>query len=413
MSIVELKITDPEIKRQAILLGITELSDKSHPVRLRFHKSRLKASWFYVDYRDGTANWHKLGHWPAIPAKTLFKQLPELVVKLAGGEFPNLNDFTTISDLLIWFCDRSQRDRGLSDKRKCNIKSSINKHLIPRLGKQLISEITPALIDDELIRPLQTDYGIGTIKLHFAILKVAFKKAKTIKKIKSDPISDIKFNHFIEARIPIKASKLLPGNLPETLNQIAAAKVGPQMLTRLMLMLGTRIGETRQLRWQHFDIDNARLVIPETITKTVAHSLPLTESLINYLQVYASSQNNTCRSVYLFPNGKGRKSIDESQANDWVQSVSDRAWTAHDLRKLARTCWADLGVEWWIAERLLNHAISKLDAAYIHSTAERGKLASLGLWHEHLRRHIAVLDSKTTPRFPENNNNHQHPYSIS
>ncbi len=63
------------------------------------------------------------------------------------------------------------------------------------------------------------------------------------------------------------------------------------------------------------------------------------------------------------------------------------AWSSHDLRKVARTAWADLGVDYMVGEMLLNHAMKDLDATYIHTTAEGMKRKALETWHQHLDRH--------------------------
>ncbi len=64
--------------------------------------------------------------------------------------------------------------------------------------------------------------------------------------------------------------------------------------------------------------------------------------------------------------------------------VSNSEWTAHDLRKLARSCWADLGIDYMVAEQMLNHSMTKLDQAYIHTYLADQKRAAIELWHSHL-----------------------------
>ena len=65
-------------------------------------------------------------------------------------------------------------------------------------------------------------------------------------------------------------------------------------------------------------------------------------------------------------------------------SVSKGEWSSHDLRKVARTARADLGVDYMVGETLLNHAMKDLDATYIHTTAEGLKRKALEAWHQHL-----------------------------
>lgn len=47
--------------------------------------------------------------------------------------------------------------------------------------------------------------------------------------------------------------------------------------------------------------------------------------------------------------------------------------SAHDLHKLASTCWTVLGIDYMVAEQLLKPAMSKLDKEYIRiGNAETG-----------------------------------------
>ena len=56
-----------------------------------------------------------------------------------------------------------------------------------------------------------------------------------------------------------------------------------------------------------------------------------------------------------------------------IRAIANGQWTGHDLRKLARTVWADIGIDYLVAETLLNHAKGKLEQAYIHTYIELQK----------------------------------------
>lgn len=73
-------------------------------------------------------------------------------------------------------------------------------------------------------------------------------------------------------------------------------------------------------------------------------------------------------------------------------------WSSHDLRKVARTAWTDLGVDYMVGELLLNHAMKDLDATYIHTTAEGLKRQALEAWHKHLDgQGFAAIHTETLP----------------
>jgi hypothetical protein len=63
----------------------------------------------------------------------------------------------------------------------------------------------------------------------------------------------------------------------------------------------------------------------------------------------------------------GRSAVSDRNASYWLRRISKGNWSAHDMRKLARTSWAVLGIDYTVTEQLLNHSMSKLDKAYIHT----------------------------------------------
>ena len=76
--------------------------------------------------------------------------------------------------------------------------------------------------------------------------------------------------------------------------------------------------------------------------------------------------------------------ISRQQASQLIRTVSHGNWSAHDLRKLARTIWADIGIDYMISELLLNHTPSKLDRVYIHTYAEKKTRQALQEYHQWL-----------------------------
>lgn len=398
MARLQIKVSDSAIKRAVSDPKIKEIKALGEPFLLRVHASRSSASWYLVSYKRSKTVRTKLGNWPALSAKQVLLQKQELMGSLALNNPQTLNDWESVGELLAWYRDRALSDKSLSDKRKLNIKSSMNKHLICELGAELITDLTEQTLD-EFVWRMQSRYALGTVKQHFALLKRAFKQAKKLNRINEDPLQALSFTDFIDAKIMAKSSKLQSKDLSELLLQIKGAKPFHQTFIIFMLAHGTRIGETRQLRWDHIDFDAERLIIPAKITKTKTELVvPLTTWAFAWLEQHKLYQSMWGYSgVYLFPSSTKRGCISESIANDWVRTVSRGNWTAHDLRKLARSCWADIGIDYMIAERLLNHALSKLDQAYIHTHVENQKRNALTLWHKKLEQIKKNKQTDTEP----------------
>ena len=51
---------------------------------------------------------------------------------------------------------------------------------------------------------------------------------------------------------------------------------------------------------------------------------------------------------------------------------------------MARSAWAELGIDYWMAERLLNHKPKGLDAVYIKTEALSERLKAVNVYHDWL-----------------------------
>lgn len=386
MAVTCIALSDAAIKRAVADQSITEIRDPRFPLRLRLASSRSRGSWHLITYKDGKANWAKVADWPLVSAKAMLDDLPSLSMQHRQDHSVKVNTWLSCGGLLNWYLSRSQTDTSLSLKRKRNIKCAIGKHLIPVLGDVMLSELNHHKIDELLIWPLQARYALGSVRQYYAILRKAFKQATVLKLISDDPLASLSFTDFISTPIATKPPKLQSTDLLQLLTNIGNANDGAAMLIFIMLAYGTRIGETRLLRWTYYDEANAKLVIPADITKTHAQlTIPITPLMADVLRWHKAMQEAAgYRGGYLFPHPCRNGGLDERSANSLVKQVSNSEWTAHDLRKLARSCWADLGIDYMVAEQMLNHSMTKLDQAYIHTYLADQKRAAIELWHSHL-----------------------------
>jgi integrase len=398
MSVLEVPLSEAVIKRYQADPAVRELKDPRHPLRLRYHAGRAAASWHLVLYRGGKAQWTKLGNWPALSVKACLAQLSELIARHSAGERGGLDQWERVGDLLRWYRERALSDRSLSRHRKSTIKWALDRHLLPLLGGETITELDHSLLDNEFIWPLQARYQLSTVRQLFALLKVAFRRAVKLRKLAGDPLAGLVFGDFISADIKPRASRLQLGHLPDLLATIAAQPTSAAMLLWLLLAHGWRRGETRQLSWDWVDLDNDRLTIPGEVTKSGEPlTVPLTQAARDRLTAYRYWQRHRgYRGPCLFPSSSQRGPVSDATVGNWVAAASGGRWSAHDLRKLARTCWADQGTDYLVAERLLNHALARLDQAYIHTTVELQKRRALEAWHLTLQQ----TETKTTPRRP-------------
>lgn len=393
-----LSINDTAIKRHVADPSVKELRDARYPLRLRYRQNRDKASWYLVQHRDGKSQWRKLGTWPLLSSKVLLPRLPELLaqlaVKPAGGI--SATGWHSMGELLRWYGDRMETDRQLSESRRRTVASAIQCHLLPAFDSTPIQRLTHDCVDRLFWLPLQGRYKLSTLKAWFAILKRATRLAATLKLIERDPLAAVTFGNFTTARIQPKVGKLRPSQVPLLLAGIPTDTPRTAALFLLMLLCGTRIGETRKAQRGHID-RQGWYIPPEHAKSRTEHQLPMTPALERVLAWWSHHSTGP----FLLSEGVG--CLSSATASALIRGISGREWTAHDLRKLARTCWADLGVDYMVGELLLNHTLSKLDQTYIHTHAETQKLAALTTYHQWLMDNglaglLDRLESKTEPR---------------
>lgn len=402
------EITEAAIKRHAADLDIRELTDPRLPLRLRYSKDRQSASWHLVRYTQGKAIWRKAGSWPALTAKAIKEALPRLLAQAAVDPQARatVGTYEVINDLLVWFEGRVVLDRNLSSDRKGNVLSAIRKHLRPRLGGLALIDCTREHLDKELIWPLQARLALSTVRQHWATLKTITARACALGLIDSDPLVGIKFSDFISAPIRAKAMRIRPEAIPALLEQLAARfdqAPAEVMLVALQLAHGTRINETRLTKWSAISggLGLWNWHLPEAHTKTrQVLNLPLTEQLQALLQRYHDLQRrHGYDGQWLFPGQRRGQPLSKRAALEVFARYSAGEWSSHDLRKLARTTWMDLGVDHLVGELLLNHKLKDLNAAYIHTHAEERKRDALMRWHAWLdERGFTALHAKTLPR---------------
>ncbi|NOH85547.1 site-specific integrase [Vibrio sp. 03-59-1] len=383
---VKCKISDAKIRQYAKEPTVKRLKDERFSLYYVYKKDRSKGSWKYFSYSEGKQHSVVYAHFPETPTKVAL----QLAKEKRDDDTPLIrkNFLPDVNDVLEWHITRQEELSKLEDNRLSAIRSMFNVHLYAFFDGVAVSEVSHRVIDEYFFLPfLMQGYSLNYAKGLFQLLKVAFSTAHKMEKLHTNPLSDIQWKDFHNRPIPPKPPKLMPINILDTIQAIRHSKPIPKALCTLMLYHGTRIGETRMAEWRHIDFRAKQWVIPAENTKTKrAIVYPLTDSMVEFLSSYKQwLLDNNYKGKFVFPLSKRDNfPTHRAKACKLVRLVSKGSWSAHDLRKLARTVWADLGVDYFVAESLLNHAKDKLDVVYIHSLVELQKKEALIQYHEWL-----------------------------
>ena len=408
MSTAAVNLSDAEIRRQAADSAVHTLRDPRHPgLYFRFSEGRARGSWYLVVKRS----WRRIAGYPDLKTNAVLAVLPELRQRLVLK--PNasaaIEAWSTVGDLLDWYGDRMSRDRSLSDKRKAGGKTAIACHLKPRLLDLPIRDVSAQTLDQMLMWPLQAILSLSYVQQLYRLLSAAFRQAHKLDLIAANPMAGLKFADFTTARIVPKAARLRGVQIPDVLALLVERfETAPAdaMLALMMLCHGTRIGETRMARWADIALPEREWFIPAERTKNrTEHRLPLTDQVCALLRRYRAAQLAAgYQGAYLFPSRRGL-ALSENQASAVFTRLGMGEWTSHDLRKVARTAWTDLGIDGHIGEMLLNHSLGKIASTYINTQATEQRRLALVKWHGWLDgRGFKAIHGQTGVRYEDSQN---------
>lgn len=169
-------------------------------------------------------------------------------------------------------------------------------------------------------------------------------------------------------------------------------------LVQLLMLLGQRRSDISKARRPELDLNAAMLRVPPERYKTgVAHEVPLPPIAVD---IFKELPNFT--GPYVFTTTGGRKPISgiSKYSRRFDMALAERrakeghaqiaAWRLHDLRRTTRTRLADLGVDDFISERVIGHALPGLHQVYDQSTHREQKRAALEKWAARLMRIVGL-----------------------
>mgnify|MGYP000212268921 CR=1 FL=1 len=381
-------LSHASIKANQDDVSIHQLRDAKQSIYFRYHASnRERGSFFLVLNKAGKTNWIKLGIYPNLsPGFAREKAIQLLKQASIKDAVPTQLEFETVAQLLNWYLERIQENKALSAHSKQNQSIVIKRHLLPRLGETKIETICLPVIERLLFQPLQKQLALTTLENVLAVLNAAFKRAAKVQLIRVNPLQNCSLAEFTHQRPKVKATRLTHKALRTCIQSLKNESPANQMLFTLLVVHATRIGETVAAKWDDFDLNEKLWRIPAANTKNKKpHTLPLTDFVINCLKQYRAYQNQNARSQYLFPNKNNKRThIIANQGSLIIAKLARKKWSAHDLRKFARSTWLELGVDYMIGEFLLNHTLSKLDQTYIQTIAMPNCRTALDTWTDWL-----------------------------
>jgi integrase len=348
-----------------------------------------KRTWFIMYQTDqGQVKRFTLGTYPEISLKDARKAASDAMAKVHGGNDPMeekqiKRTAPKMTDLWTAY------QEALSRKSKSKASSTTyeehlrwNTVISPEIGHLRIEEITPGQIS-ELLDKVAKKAPVSANRLH-SLLRIMFKVALAKSWITIHPMQWLDRPGGSE---PPRKRILTDDEIRILWDCLDKVRPNPRDALKLGLLTAQRPGEILSMRWEDVDLDNA--IWRQENTKNGSTNLvPLSPQVRKILGARMSNDQPRTGWVFLSTynrskgatEGRARSTKEARKKLKQISGIQD--WTAHDLRRTARTIMSRLNIKQHIRERVLNHTQGGVAGVYdqhdyLHEKADA--LNKLGL----------------------------------
>ena len=329
-----------------------------------------KMTWFALyKNEDGVAKRFTLGTYPDMSLKDARAACADAIAAKRDGtdkqaEKVRKKHAPTMNDL--WEAYQNKRSDRIVPKADTTIYEEDrrwNNIIAPALGNLKVEDVTPAMLN-KLLQDVVKAAPVSANRLH-GLLRVIFKPALAMGWINVHPMQWIEKPGGSE---PPRKRILSDDEIKVLWPFFDTVRPNPRDAFKAGLYTAQRPGEILKMRWIDIDLDAGLWKQTENKTDSV-QIVPLSPQVIEILQarqdngsqwVFASAYNTTRHAA----KGEGRCK-DTKGARYYLWKVSGIAdWTAHDLRRTARTIMSRLNIKHHIRERILNHSQGGIVGVY-------------------------------------------------
>jgi len=335
-----------------------------------------KAISFFIQYRHGYGRKSKvrrtnIGRFGPLTVEQARNKAQQLLAKVVQGEDVAQKrqkelPVPTFSSLWTLYVAARPDLKGLTTDE-----NRFKKHLKPRFGEMLPTELKPAHVD-RLRLSMQETHKPGTVKntlellrrlVNFGVKQQLFPPLGFV--IQLPRVDNVKTEDLTSAQL-----KRLWKAIEES-DDIQAAN-----MMRMVLYTGMRRGELFRLQWDHIDEERGfiRLVDPKG---GIESKVPLNGVAKDLL----ASHPRLAPSQFVFPGRGGRKRVDITKQVNKIKNSArlPRGFRAlHGLRHVYASMLASSGaVDMYTLQKLLTHKSPNMTQRYAHLRDDALKRAAL------------------------------------
>lgn len=256
-----------------------------------------------------------------------------------------------------------------------SVESRTRCHIIPKLGNKPVGAVTRADVV-EFLDDLEREYGLRhQVNRCRETLRAIFAYAIERDLVTVNPVVGVS-----KRKVEIPRDRTLTADeLTAFWQAVEKLPELPRAYFRVVLLTGARRNEVGGMAWSELDLGAGLWRLPAERNKSGRHfEIPLSPPVVETLQ----SLPRIGPMVFALD---GKRPMTLHQLIERVRRDAELPDVRlHDLRRTLRTGLAELGVNFEVAERVLNHAMPGLQGVYNRHNYCAEKRTALALWAEHV-----------------------------
>lgn len=392
-----------------------EWGDSDKPgLRVRFGKTGT-ITWVHYKSTGGKNALVVLGRYPDIGLRAARERLDEERTRarqgLTGVAVAEPYEEMTVEGLVAKFTASLRGHRRHPKRAEDELKRTVleRRHGFKHLK---VRDVAPPAWHAIVEEMAGAGHPTQAARIH-RLLAQMLEFARQFKVITTSPFQGVKPRALGAAEPPPRKRVL---NVDE-LRAVLAVLSGPcqqdakpgRLALLVLLLTGKRTGETLKARWPDLDLDAGLWTIPEANRKAKMHSevgdevVPLSaRALAAFKELKALAGDSPW--IFRSPHGSETGRLADTALALVVANLlkSEKlkmpAWTPHDLRRTARSYWAEkLGIPWDLCERLLGHQLPKIARTYDPVPHLERRREALEKWDAYVQRLVTGEGATVVP----------------
>lgn len=326
-----------------------------------------KMVWFIMyKNRAGKIKRHTIGEFPNLSLKKATHEATNAMARVNKGKDPMAEhkayrNAPIMTDLWTAYLESlSMRKKPKAEKTMADERRYWDNVISPAVGDFKVEDITPSLLAD-ILDDVAKKAPVSANRIH-SLLSVIFRPALRHGWITVHPLQWIEKPGGSE---PPRKRVLSDDEIKTLWPYFDRLRCNPRDILRLILLTAQRPGEIMSMRWEDVDLDEA-IWTQQTNKTDVTHVVALSKQVLDILS--ARKQDNEWVFPSTYNRAKGATTghaMNTKNARAKIKELSGVTdWTAHDLRRTARTIMSRLQIKQHIRERILNHTQGGVQGVY-------------------------------------------------